>query len=347
MILVWGSDPPARAVGDRLRASAEPVIQVGAADPFSVRPASDGSHGTLVVHGRSVPLNTISAAYLRPPPPGGVAPGEGRPAVLDWAETTPALVITRPAAAASNNSKPYQTGLLRGLGATVPPTLVTTDPAEALAFCRRHGRVVFKSISGVRSVTRTATTGSLRELLAQRDLTACPTQFQAYVPGPDWRVHVIGSLVLGCMVVSPADDYRYAERSGHPVSISQVAVPAGLRELCLRISAGLSLPLAGIDFRRDEAGKWLCFEANPSPVFTYYEAHTGQPLTQAVCDLLVSARPPAERVSEPGRPPRTPSPPPASVAAPVRGASPRPRRCPVRAGRALRRTVTPPPAAGG
>ena len=53
---------------------------------------------------------------------------------------------------ASNNSKPYQALLIQALGFAVPETLVTTDPDAVLAFWQRHGTVVYKSNSGIRSI---------------------------------------------------------------------------------------------------------------------------------------------------------------------------------------------------
>ena len=32
-----------------------------------------------------------------------------------------------------------------------------------------------------------------------------------------------------------------------------------------------------------------CFEVNPSPAFSYYEAHTGQPIAQAIARYLAAA----------------------------------------------------------
>ena len=49
----------------------------------------------------------------------------------------------------------------------------------------------------------------------------------------------------------------------------------------------LRLPLTGIDLRRTPEGDWYCFEANPSPAFTYYERLAGQPMTAAVASYLL------------------------------------------------------------
>jgi hypothetical protein len=47
----------------------------------------------------------------------------------------------------------------------------------------------------------------------------------------------------------------------------------------------LGYVIAGIDLRCEDDA-WYCFEANPSPSFTYYEQRTGQPIAAAVAELL-------------------------------------------------------------
>jgi hypothetical protein len=58
---------------------------------------------------------------------------------------------------------------------------------------------------------------------------------------------------------------------------------------CRRVSATLGLPVTGIDPRVTPEGEWYCFEANPSPAFTYYESSTGQPIGRSVAALLTAA----------------------------------------------------------
>ena len=42
-------------------------------------------------------------------------------------------------------------------------------------------------------------------------------------------------------------------------------------------------------WRRRPAGDWYCFEANPSPAFTFYEDATGQPIGRSIAALLAAA----------------------------------------------------------
>ena len=54
--------------------------------------------------------------------------------LIHWCELTPARVVNRTAAMASNGSKPHQTQLIRAHGFVVPETLITNDPDLVRAF---------------------------------------------------------------------------------------------------------------------------------------------------------------------------------------------------------------------
>src|SRR5208283_2464370 len=74
--------------------------------------------------------------------------------LIRWMEIAPALVINRCAPMASNSSKPYQAQLIREHGFLVPQTLITNDPDSVREFRAKHGRVIYKSISAVRSIVQ-------------------------------------------------------------------------------------------------------------------------------------------------------------------------------------------------
>jgi glutathione synthase/RimK-type ligase-like ATP-grasp enzyme len=178
--------------------------------------------------------------------------------------------------------------LIGSFGFDVPETLITTDAAAVEAFLAQQGSIIYKSISGVRSIVARFSEADLSRL---GDVAWCPTQFQEFVEGRDYRVHVIGDDVFACEVISDADDYRYASRSGMSVEIRRAVLPADIVSRCRALGAGLRLPVAGIDLRRTPGERWYCFEVNPSPGFSYYEHATGQPIALSVARLLLQASP--------------------------------------------------------
>ncbi|MFF3456799.1 RimK family alpha-L-glutamate ligase [Streptomyces sp. NPDC002730] len=188
---------------------------------------------------------------------------------------------------ASNASKPYQAQLIARFGFLVPDTLITSDPDEVRLFRERHGRVVYKSVSGIRSVVRELTAADEPRLHLVRGL---PTQFQAYVPGHDIRVHVVGRQTYAAQVTSGAIDYRYSVGDGGQTSLSRADLPDAVARRCVRLAAMLGLPFAGIDLRRRPDGSWVCFEVNTMPAYSYYEARAGLPISAALVRLLADVR---------------------------------------------------------
>jgi glutathione synthase/RimK-type ligase-like ATP-grasp enzyme len=184
----------------------------------------------------------------------------------------------------SNNSKPYQALLVRQAGLLSPPTVVTNDPDVARGFIDElDGNVVYKSLSGIRSIVRQIGPETMDRLPFLRH---GPAQFQAYIEGTNVRVHTVGDAVFATRVLTDAVDYRYARREGGSVEMEPAALPDEVSAACLRMARALGLELTGIDLKETAQGDFYCFEINPSPAFLYYERHTGQPISAAVADLL-------------------------------------------------------------
>jgi glutathione synthase/RimK-type ligase-like ATP-grasp enzyme len=186
-------------------------------------------------------------------------------------------VVNRPAAGRSNSSKPYQGVLLKAAGLSVPDTLVTSDPDAARRFLALHRRVVYKSISGVRSIVTAVDHAAELDRIGHG-----PVQLQEWIDGLDVRVHVVGNEWFATSIESDATDYRY----GGEVVMAPFRIPDQLGNLLVQLTAGMGLLVAGVDLRRTPDGDWRCFEVNPSPGFTFYEDHTGQPIAAAIARLL-------------------------------------------------------------
>jgi glutathione synthase/RimK-type ligase-like ATP-grasp enzyme len=307
MILLWGiaQDRPLALVRAALARRGEAVFWLDQKEAprtqVELRVAADVG-GAIRVGDEHCDLAAVSAVYVRNydsrtlefEPDAGDLDAVRRHAVdvddvvTTWLDVAPAFVVNPFSAMASNNSKPFQLSLIRAAGFATPDTLLTTDAAAVARFRERHGELIYKSISGVRSIVSRFTAEHAERLA---DLRWCPTQFQQHIPGRDHRVHTVGDDIFACEIVSAADDYRYGARQGHEVELRACALPPDCAERCLRLARSLKLPVAGIDLRRTPDGEWFCFEANPSPAFSYYESSTGQPIADAIAALLVAGGP--------------------------------------------------------
>jgi glutathione synthase/RimK-type ligase-like ATP-grasp enzyme len=308
VIVLWGltSDGPLASVLHELHALEAPVMVLDQRDVLATEfrlTVGATVRGSIRLPDARIPLSEIAAVYLRPHDSGRLpairATGAGSvewrhakaidEALWRWSEIAPALVVNRPSAMAVGGSKPRQLRELRNFGFAVPETLITTSQDSAYAFWEQHRDVIYKSISGVRSRVSRLQPEHLDRLA---DVASCPTQFQRFIPGRDFRVHVVGPDVFTSEVVADVDDYRYPE--GQPVTVRPCYLPSHVEEQCRHATAGFGLHVAGIDLRRTPAGEWYCFEVNPSPAFTYYEERTGQRIGQAIARLLAATSPTAD-----------------------------------------------------
>jgi glutathione synthase/RimK-type ligase-like ATP-grasp enzyme len=205
-------------------------------------------------------------------------------ALARWCEVSPARVVNRTAPMSSNSSKPYQAQLIRRHGFEIPEALITNDPELVLDFRQRHKKIIFKSLSGVRSIVQTFEEKDLDRL---NHIRWCPTQFQEFVEGDNVRVHVVGSQVFATHVTSDATDYRYsAQQVGETAQLEAIELPDDVAARCVTLSKALGLAFSGIDLKITPDKRVFCFEVNPCPGFSYYEANTGQPISDAVAHFL-------------------------------------------------------------
>lgn len=305
LVLLWGleADAPLAEVRDQLELLSIPTKFVDQRRILETEieiAVGETVEGCVQLGSENIELGEVSSVYVRPYEsvrlPEIAAAGPESAAwqhamqvddiLASWTELTSALVVNRFSASAVNGSKIYQLDQIRSLGWNVPETLVTTDADAARAFWKHHREVVYKSVSGIRSrVSRLCADHAERFA----DLSSCPTQFQQYIPGTDYRVHVVDDKIFACEVRCVADDYRYSENEAPEVKACSLT--PDLEEQCRKLAAAMNLPLAGIDLRRTTEDEWFCFEVNPSPAFTYYQQMSGQPIGQAVALLLAKAAP--------------------------------------------------------
>jgi glutathione synthase/RimK-type ligase-like ATP-grasp enzyme len=253
--------------------------------------------GTLRLGAETLQLADIDAVYLRlmddrllpelgDEPDGSQARGHARAfhdALYRWIEVAPGRIVNRSDPQGSNASKPYQAQRILQYGFNVPETLITNDPYAVLAFQREHRSVIYKSMSGVRSIVHALEEGDLERL---ERIRWCPVQFQSLVPGIDVRVHVVGEETHATEIVSDTLDYRYARRSGGAAELRATRLPLETEQKCVALARGLGLAFAGIDLKITPAGETFCFEVNPCPAFSFYEANTSQPIASALARYL-------------------------------------------------------------
>jgi hypothetical protein len=304
MILLCGipSEKPMRVVRERLEALGAPAVMFNqrqfASSEVVLEVSGGGVTGEMRIGDKVYRLEEFQAVYTRLMDDRSLPELENEPpdsplrihcrslheTLIRWCEIAPGRIVNRSAPAASNSSKPYQAQLVREIGFSVPETLITNDPNLVREFVSQHPRVVYKSISAVRSIVQTFEEADFERL---ENIRWCPTQFQAFVEGTNLRVHTIGQEVFGTAISTKATDYRYAVRqSGDHADLRPVDLADELTNKCLKLSSALGLDFAGIDLKVTPDDEVYCFEVNPCPGFSYYESNTGQPISEAVARYL-------------------------------------------------------------
>lgn len=299
LVLGLTHEPPVAAVVRRLVDLRLPHLLVDqrllAAGAVSTWWQDGASGGVIDVEGATIPLEEVTGVYTRLTtwaelPGVGQSPEALRRtadlhyALEAWMESTPACIINRTSANDTNNSKPYQALVIRD-HFDIAATLVTNDPDQVLAFREEFGQIIYKSISGERSIVTRFADEDVERL---GHLAHGPAQFQEHVSGVDVRVHVVGNEVFATRVESDAIDYRYDHATGGG-SMTACELPERVAGECIALTHRLGLELSGIDLRLADDGRVVCFEVNPSPAFSVYEAATGQPIAAAIARRLCGA----------------------------------------------------------
>jgi predicted ATP-grasp superfamily ATP-dependent carboligase len=307
VILLCGiaSETPLRLVRERMESEGIPFVLFHQRDFAEARIWYEvdctGVRGELSLSGKVYRLEDFDAAYLR------LMDDRNLPEIVDeapesslrhhcrsfhetlsrWLEIAPGRIVNRAAPQGSNFSKPYQAQLIQAQGFLAPETLITNEPELVKEFHRKHGTVIYKSISSVRSIVQKLEEADYPRL---EHIRWCPTQFQAFVPGTDVRVHTIDGKALAVAISSEATDYRYAARqTGEPAELREVDLSDELREKCCNLSKSLGLDFAGIDLKITPDDEVYCFEVNPCPAFSYYELSTGVPISVTLARYLGSS----------------------------------------------------------
>jgi len=202
----------------------------------------------------------------------------------DWLEMAPGRIVNRPNAMASNVSKPFQAQLIAGCSFSTPPTIVTNDPEQVRDFYGRHGRIIYKSVSSVRSIVMEWRPGQ-----GNLDrVKLLPTQFQAFILGTNVRVHVVGDAVFATSIETESVDYRYAAHNGQEAVLQATTLPPDVEDKCRKLTTRLGLAFSGIDLKRTPDGEWYCFEVNTSPGYSYFQQQSGQPIADALTAYMAA-----------------------------------------------------------
>ncbi|MGH3848692.1 MAG: ATP-grasp ribosomal peptide maturase [Pseudonocardiaceae bacterium] len=203
--------------------------------------------------------------------------------------------VNHPNRSADSSYKPVQLATAARCGLTTAATVITNDPNAVLGLAGDYpGGIVQKSL-GPNTITEcdrieVAFTRRLEpadlEDLSAVELTA--TQVQAWIDKKyEARVIVVGDQMFTILIhaSSPAShvDWRADYKS---LNYEWVETPSQVAKSLRGYVDRLGLAYAAVDFAIDRDDRWVFLESNSAGQYYWLEAHTGAPITSALCDLL-------------------------------------------------------------
>jgi glutathione synthase/RimK-type ligase-like ATP-grasp enzyme len=189
-------------------------------------------------------------------------------------------------------NKTRQLRLANELGLTIPPTLITADPAAARRFFHAHdGRVVAKLQAAL--APSMAGGGGLPTRLLQADdldalegLRLCPMMFQRYIEkGYELRIAwVDGQAFVGALDGRECGvDWRYESTASWEPHV----LPAPVHDRLARLMARLGLRQAAIDMIVEPTGDYVFLEVNPHGEWGMLERDLDLPIGEAIASALI------------------------------------------------------------
>jgi glutathione synthase/RimK-type ligase-like ATP-grasp enzyme len=186
------------------------------------------------------------------------------------------------------------------LGLEVPDTLITNDPQEVLAFHRKHdGRIISKLASPVINRDYLAEGVRYTNVVSHRDIGYVqsvrhgPVIFQGYVPKRlELRITIIGDAIFPVEIHSQSarrtrHDWRHYDHFNTPMYPH--ALPAEVERQLRALVAQQGLCFGAIDMVLTPDDRYVFLELNPNGQFLWMEDLMGLPMSDAMCDLLMSS----------------------------------------------------------
>ena len=171
-----------------------------------------------------------------------------------------------------HQQKPLQLHLARKVGAMVPETYTGNCFSTAKAFCDAQQQCIFKPVYGG-AFTQLINKGQFDEDRVKSCLKQSPVTLQSFIAGRDVRTFVIGDKVFSGAIHSDSVDYRQHQTP----EIIPIELPDKIQSLANQICEALGMAWTAIDWRLDDSGNYWFLEANPSPMFIFFEQMTGFP----------------------------------------------------------------------
>ncbi len=217
-----------------------------------------------------------------------------------WTAMQDSFWISPPDAIDSARSKFEQLRRAQNIGLSVPETRFTNSLSSAQELrLKNSGGIIFKPHdmgalhpkSGKAVYTNLCDFGVLEDPKAKDSLRICPGIFQEYIPKThDVRVNVVGERVFATEIRSTTEKLDWRRYNFTTLSHREISLPDEVRDGCIRLVKSFGLQFGAIDFAACEDGRLIFLEINANGQWAWIQAMTGQPISTAITDLLVTGK---------------------------------------------------------
>jgi glutathione synthase/RimK-type ligase-like ATP-grasp enzyme len=263
---------------------------------------NERQHYELQVGGQHIDLSECGAAWWRRPLPFTLAPGLApEVASFTYSECQEAVSglwsaldihwVNPPALDDVAHHKPYQLAVATQVGLTIPRTLITNDPEAARGFIDKLGieNTVYKTFLASETCWRETRILRPEEIDLLDRVQLAPVIFQEFVPAAvDVRVTVVGAKMIATAVRTAPESYQVDYRMDmEGARFEPTELPEATQKRIRALMKRLGLVYGAIDLRRTADGQDIFLEINPAGEWRFVEERTGQPITEAMAELLV------------------------------------------------------------
>ena len=260
--------------------------------------------GAAQAGGQSIDMRRVRSVWWRRPQPFSLHPevGGAQDQAFALAETHAAVAglwalldahwINEPDRDEKAGRKAWQLEVARAAGLKIPRTCVTNDPERAQSFIESiTGDVVYKAFSATERLWRETRVLRPRERQLIDTVKFAPVIFQDYVPARvDLRITIVGDRIFAAEIHSQSTSYAHDFRMDvEHAEILAHELPTDICTQLLRMMRRLGLVYGAVDMRQTPGGDYVFLEINPAGQWLFIEQRTGQPITDALAEALITA----------------------------------------------------------
>jgi hypothetical protein len=313
MILIIShlADPHATSVLEHLvRSQADVILFDTARFPREIRldighASGQRSTASVVINGVRRDMFAVRSVWWRRPQPFEVqadvagsedrafAYGECHAAITGLWSCLEAHWVNNPNRDEVAGRKAYQLKVAARLGLRVPRTLITNDPETAAAFIEREGSAgtIYKAFSATEQAWRETRLLRPEERAHLDAVRYAPVIFQEHIRADiDLRITIIGDTIFPAEIHSGETDYPVDFRmTMHAAPIRAHVLPDIVVTKLRAFMQALGLVYGAIDMRLTSDGEYVFLEVNPAGQWLFVEERTGQPITAALAEYLLTA----------------------------------------------------------